>query len=76
MNVFYDDFPGSGGAPPGVEVLQGGQRCPGGTLSIVDHFVESFPVHIGAATVPGGGAPSVHRLNCCGIKGPLQLWRS
>lgn len=47
-----------------------------GTMSIVDHFVESFPVHIGAATVPGGGAPGVHRLNYCSIKGPLQLWRS
>lgn len=34
--IFYDlliyDFPGSGGATPGVDVLQGGQCLPGGAL--------------------------------------------
>lgn len=53
VNVLYDDFPASGGALPGVDVLLGGQRCPGGVFSTANHSVESFPGHGGAVTTRG-----------------------
>lgn len=37
--------------------------------------MESLAVHGCAATTPDGDAPRDHRLNCCGVKGPLQHCR-
>lgn len=47
----------------------GWAALPSGTLSTVDHFVESFPVHIGAATVLGVVLPVCTDLTAVVWKG-------
>ena len=61
VRILHDPA-GSGSAPPGVQVLQGGECSANSTFSRTHYSLQSLPVLSGAVAKPGSDAPSQDAL--------------